>query len=254
MAERPGRVEGRVALVTGASRGFGRATALHLAREGAAVAVNYREDAAAAQAVLREVQGAGGHAMVVQADVSVKAEVERMVAQVVGRFGRVDILVNNAGITSRSPLEDLEEAEWDRTLAVNLKGVYLCSRAVLERMKAQGGGRIVNLSSGFGRFGRPGAGLAYAASKAGIIGFTRTMAKNYGPYGIAVNCVAPGPILTDMAKGLAPEAVEAMLAGIALPRQGTADDVAAAVLFLAGDEAGWITGVILDVNGGLTIA
>jgi 3-oxoacyl-[acyl-carrier protein] reductase len=254
MAERPGRVEGKVALVTGASRGFGRAIAIRLAREGAAVAVNYRQDSAAAEAVLREIEGAGGRAMAVQADVSVKAEVDRLVGQVVGRFGRVEILVNNAGIASRAPLEELEEAEWDRTLAVNLKSAYLCSRAVLAGMKAQGGGRIVNLSSGFGRFGRPGAGLAYAAAKAGIIGFTRTMAKNYGQYGIAVNCVAPGPILTDMAKGLGPEAVQAMLAGIALPRQGTADDVAAAVLFLAGDEAGWITGVILDVNGGLTIA
>ena len=249
-----GRIEGKVALVTGGSRGFGCAIAFRLAREGAAVAVNYREDAAAAAAVVRGIEDAGGRAMVVQADVSVKAEVDRMVAQVAGRFGRVDILVNNAGITSRAPLEDLEEEEWDRTLAVNLKGAYLCSRAVLAGMKAQGGGRIVNLSSGFGRFGRPGAGLAYAASKAGIIGFTRTMAKNYGQFGIAVNCVAPGPILTDMAKGMAPEAVRAMLEGIALPRQGTADDVAAAVLFLAGDEAGWITGVILDVNGGLTIA
>ena len=216
--------------------------------------MNHWEDAAAAKAVLEGIEKGSGRGMAVPADVSVKSDVERMVGQVLGRFGRLDILVNNAGSISTAPLEDLEETEWDRTLAVNLKGTYLCSRAVVAAMKAQGGGRIVNLSSGFGRFGRPGAGLAYSASKAGIIGFTRTMAKNYGQYGIAANCVAPGPILTDMARDLSPAAIKAMLAGIALPRQGTANDVAAAVLFLASDEAGWIAGVILDVNGGLTIA
>ncbi|HUB16579.1 MAG TPA: 3-oxoacyl-ACP reductase family protein [Acetobacteraceae bacterium] len=234
---------GRIALVTGGSRGIGRAVALALAEVGAAVAVNYRERAEAAQAVVDAISGTGRRAAAIGADVSDSAAVARMVGTVTARLGPVDVLVNNAGIALIRSVDELTEADFDTTIAVNLKSAFLCTQAVLPHMRAQRWGRIVNVSSGAAR-GAGGIGLHYNASKAGMEGLTRGYAARLVREGITVNAVAPSLIETDMMSARREEYEKR----IPLGRMGTAEEVAQAVLFVLGNP--YMTGQTVQLNGG----
>ncbi|NLE76595.1 MAG: 3-oxoacyl-ACP reductase FabG [Chloroflexi bacterium] len=249
--ERKGLLEGRVALVTGASRGIGRATALAMAREGAAVAVNAHRSAAEAEAVAGEIAAAGGRAMTALADVADPQAVQAMVARVQGELGPVDVLVNNAGASSDRSFEAISVAEWNRILEVNLGGVFHCCRAVLPGMKERRYGRIVCVSSLAGVRGALNDNAQYAASKAGVHGLVMTLARRMAPYGITVNAVAPGPIETEMfRRNVDEDDKRRRLAGIPVGRFGQPEDIAQAALFLASDWASYITGVVLPVGGG----
>jgi len=245
-------LDGKSALVTGASRGIGRAVALKLASEGAKVALNFAGNEAAAEAVKQEVEAAGGEAILVRGDVADEAAVQAMVQKTADAFGRIDILVNNAGITRDGLLARMKEEDWDAVLTTNLKGVFLTTKAVAKLMMKQRAGRIVNMASVVGRTGNAGQ-ANYAAAKAGVIGFTKTIAKELASRGVTANAVAPGFIATDMTAVLSDKAKEAALAGIPLGRMGTPEDVAAAVLFLVSDGASYITGQVLNVDGGMVM-
>jgi 3-oxoacyl-[acyl-carrier protein] reductase len=238
----------RVAIVTGGGRGIGRAIALRLAEAGADVVVN---DVEPVEAVIKEIKAMGRQALPVLADVSSAAEVEKMVAEAIAAYGRIDILVNNAGIARDQLLLRMTEEEWDSVLAVDLKSVFLCTRAVLKYMVKERRGRIISISSITGVVGNPGQ-ANYAAAKAGIIGFTRTVAKEVASRGITVNAIAPGFIDTEMTKHLKAEWREELKKRIPLGRFGSPGDVAEAVAFLASDAAGYITGQVLGVDGGMT--
>jgi 3-oxoacyl-[acyl-carrier protein] reductase len=233
----------RVALITGGSRGIGRAAAIALGREGLRVAVNYRNERKAAEEVRELIQKAGSHALLAQADVSIPAEVRKLVNSVENDFGPVEILVNNAGITRPQPLDQITEQDWDEILAVNLKSVFLVTQAVLPAMRQAGWGRIVNLSSVAAQTGGV-VGPHYAASKAGILGLTRSYANLLSHEGITVNSVAPALIETDMVHAL-PSASPAL---IPVGRYGTVEEVADVVLMLVRN--GYITGQTINVNGG----
>ncbi len=235
----------KIALVTGASRGIGRAIALALADAGAAVAVNYRERAADALAVVTDIQALGGRAIAVGADVSDSAAVANMVQRVAAELGPVDVLVNNAGIAIIRGIDDLTEAEFDTTIAVNLKSAFLCTKAVLPHMRARKWGRIVNISSGAAR-GAGGVGLHYNASKAGMEGLTRGYAARLVKDGVTVNAIAPSLIETDMVRS----GVASSPARIPMGRFGTADEVAQAVLMAIGN--GYMTGQTIQLNGGMS--
>jgi len=240
--------EGRVALVTGASRGIGRATARALAARGASVVASARGDHA--DAVAAEIQAAGGRAEARALDVTEPAAIEATVAEVLSRYGRLDVLVNNAGITRDQLLLRLKRDDWDAVLDTNLTAVAMLTRAVLKPMIKQRWGRIISLTSVVGQSGNAGQ-ANYAAAKAGLIGFTKAVALEVASRGITVNAVAPGIIDTDMTRVLSQGAQEVWADRIPLKRRGTPEDVAEAVVFLASDEASYITGHVLAVNGGM---
>lgn len=245
-------LDGRHALVTGASRGIGRAVALAFAAEGASVALNFAGNVAAAEAVRAEIESAGGKAILVPADVSDENAVEDMVKTVTEAFGSIDILVNNAGITRDGLLLRMKEEDWDAVLNTNLKGVFLCTKAVSKFMMKKRYGRIVNMASVVGVTGNASQ-ANYAAAKAGVIGFTKAMAKELASRGVTVNAIAPGFIRSDMTDVLPDKVKEAMLAEIPLGRAGEPADVAKAALFLASDQAAYITGQVLKVDGGMVM-
>jgi 3-oxoacyl-[acyl-carrier protein] reductase len=244
-------LRGKVALVTGASRGIGRACAIKLAARGAAVVVNYHKSAEAAAEVVAEIEQDGGVAVTVQGDVSRFETARGVVTATIEAYGRLDILVNNAGTTRDRLLASMTEEDFDVIIEQNLKSVFNCSRAALRQMMKQKYGRIVNVTSVAGVIGNAGQ-TNYSAAKAGIIGFTKAMAKEYGGRDIAVNAVAPGYVSTDLTETLPLPIKEVIVRATACGRMGTAEEVANAVVFLASDEASYITGQILAVDGGLT--
>ena len=247
-----GRLEGKTALVTGASRGIGRAIALQLAAEGAKVAINFAGNTAKAEEVKAAIESQGGEALLVQADVASAEAVDEMVKKVVDAWGKIDILVNNAGITRDGLLMRMKDADFDAVISTNLKGVYNCTKAVSKLMIKQRSGRIVNMASIVGITGNAGQ-TNYAAAKAGIIGFSKSAAKEFAARGITVNVVAPGFIETDMTAVLSDNLKEAMLKDIPLGRIGKPEDIAQAVNFLVSDEAAYITGQVLRVDGGMSM-
>jgi 3-oxoacyl-[acyl-carrier protein] reductase len=242
-------VEGRVALVTGASQGIGRACALLLASSGAKVALAARNEEKLA-ATKAQIEAAGGQAETFKLDVANEDEVKATVKAVVAKFGRLDILVNNAGITRDQLLLRMKRADWDAVLATNLTGAYLCAQQAVGAMLKQRYGRIINMTSIFGEIGQAGQ-ANYSAAKAGLIGLTKAIAREVGSRSITCNAVAPGWIDTDMTKDLPQEMKDQVLKMVPLGRIGTDMDIAHAVRFLASEEAGYITGHVLDVNGGM---
>jgi 3-oxoacyl-[acyl-carrier protein] reductase len=243
-------LDGQIALVTGASRGIGRAVALALAEAGAEVVVNYSSSPDAADAVVSEIKGSGGQAYALQANVADEEAVNGLIKTVIERSGRIDVLVNNAGITRDGLLMRMKTEDWQSVINLNLSGVFLCTRAVARPMLKQKSGRIINITSVVGLMGNAGQSN-YAAAKAGVVGFTRSTAKEMASRGITVNAVAPGFIATDMTKDLDAEGI---LAAIPLGRFGTPEQVAGAVRFLASDPAAaYITGQVLQVDGGMVM-
>jgi len=243
-------LSGKVALVTGASRGIGRAIALALSAAGAKVAVNYRESEAAAHAVVQEIERGGGMALTWRADVGAVAQVEAMVEGVTSRFGPMDILVNNAGVIRDNLLLQMKEEDWKAVLHTNLWGVYHCCQAAVKGMLLKRWGRIINVSSVRAEIGGKGQSN-YAASKGAINAFTHSLAAELGPKGITVNAIAPGLIATDMSQGLLPLAEGFVRERIALRRPGKPEEVAAIAVFLASEAAGYITGQVITVDGGM---
>ena len=241
--------QGRIALVTGASQGIGRACALELARAGATVALAARNEAKLAETVA-EIEAAGGQATAFALDMASEESIKAVAKAVTERFGKVEILVNNAGITRDGLMMAMKRADWDDVLSTNLTGAFLLTQALVRPMLKNRWGRIINISSVVGRTGQAGQ-ANYAASKAGLIGLTRAMAREVASRGITVNAVAPGYIETAMTEVLDEKQRTAMLAGIPLGRAGTAAEIAQAVAFLASDAAAYITGHVLDVNGGM---
>jgi 3-oxoacyl-[acyl-carrier protein] reductase len=243
VADRRGR-----ALVTGASRGIGRAVALRLARDGFRVVVSART-AASAGPTVESIREAGGEAVPLGADLAVFAEAERLVEDAVKALGGLDLLVNNAGLTKDTLALRMSEADWDAVLDANLKGAFACAKAAIKAM-LRTGGRVVNVTSVVGAMGNPGQ-ANYVASKAGLVGLTKALAREYAARGVLVNAVAPGFVETDMTRGLPDKVKEDLLRQIPLGRFGQAEDVAGAVAFLAGPDAAYVTGQVIHVNGGM---
>jgi 3-oxoacyl-[acyl-carrier protein] reductase len=245
-------LSGKIALITGAGRGIGRATALKLGAAGAKIAVNYNASEAAAEEVVGAIASAGGEARAIKADVSQSAQVDKMVNALVKEWGKVDILVNNAGITRDNLMMRMSQDEWDAVIDTNLRSAYFTTRAVLRPMLRNRWGRIISLSSVVGLTGNAGQ-ANYAAAKAGIIGFTKSIAREVGGRNITANAIAPGFIQTDITAGL-PETLKAdMLKQIPADRYGEPEDVANAILFLASDLASYVNGQVLNVDGGMVM-
>ncbi|WP_413174314.1 3-oxoacyl-[acyl-carrier-protein] reductase [Anabaena azotica] len=243
-------LQDQVAIVTGASRGIGRAIALQLASQGAKVVVNYANSSTAADQVVAEIIAAGGEAIALQADVSQSDQVDTLIKTTLDKFNRIDILVNNAGITRDTLLLRMKLEEWQAVIDLNLTGVFLCTKAVSKIMLKQRSGRIINISSVAGQMGNPGQ-ANYSAAKAGVIGFTKTVAKELATRGITVNAVAPGFITTDMTSDIKAEGI---LQYIPLGRFGQPEDIAGMVRFLAADPAAaYITGQVFNVDGGMVM-
>ena len=245
-------LDGRVALVTGASRGIGEVIALRLGAAGAKVAVSYHTGADSSARVVDRIAASGGEALALGGDVAQEDQVGSIVRQVVQKWGKLDILVNNAGITRDKLLLRMTPQEWDDVINVNLRGAYLSTRAVLTHMIRQRHGRIVNMSSVVGLTGNPGQ-ANYAASKAGLIGFTKAMAREVASRNVTVNAVAPGYITTAMVEQLPEDARKAILVRIPMGRFGTPEDVAEVVTFLCTDGAGYVTGQVIGIDGGLAV-
>ena len=248
------RLEGKVSIVTGASRGIGRGIAIRLSQEGAKVVINHRGSAEGAEETARLIREAGGEALVVQADVSRMDEAQRLVQETINAFGQVDILVNNAGTTRDTLLMMMKEDQWDVVVDTNLKSVFTCCKAVARPMVKRKFGRIINISSVSGLAGQGGQ-TNYAASKAGVIAFSKSLAKELGSRNITVNVVAPGFVPTALTEGILAEGDNLQRAVEATPlgRLGTPEDVAGAVVFFASDDASFITGQVLSVDGGLVM-
>ncbi len=247
-----GKLDGKAALVTGASRGIGAEIAKQLAKEGARVAVNYSGSQSKAEEVVNDIIAAGGQAFAIQASVSDAENVTEMVKQTIEQFGSVDILVNNAGITRDNLLMRMKESEWDDVIDTNLKGVFLCIKAVTRQMMKQRSGKIINIASIVGVSGNAGQ-ANYVAAKAGVIGLTKTTAKELASRHINVNAIAPGFITTEMTDELSDDVKNQMLTQIPLSKLGNPQDVAKAVVFLASDDASYITGQTLHVDGGMVM-
>ena len=246
-----GALTDKVAIVTGSSRGIGKAAALALASEGAKVVINYARSSGAADEVVAEIIDGGGDAIALQADVSQADQVDAMVKATMDKFGRIDVLVNNAGITRDTLLLRMKPEDWQAVIDLNLTGVFLCTRAISKIMLKQRSGRIINISSVAGLMGNPGQ-ANYSAAKAGVIGFTKTIAKELAPRGVTANVVAPGFIATDMTEDL--KNTEDILKFIPLGRYGQPEEVAGLIRFLASDPAAaYITGQVMNVDGGMVM-
>ena len=248
-------LEDKSALITGGSRGIGKAIALRFAEEGCDVALNYvteasRDNAAEAEAVAEQIRALGRKCICVEADVTDFAAVQAMVAEAIEKLGGLDILVNNAGITRDKTLAKLDKPDWDAVISVNLTGAFHCARAVIEHMRERHSGRIISLSSVVGITGNIGQ-TNYAASKAGLIGLTKSLAREVARRGITVNAIAPGFIATEMTEAIPEDIMQQILESIPMDRLGAPEDIANAALFLASDQASYITGHVLSVNGGV---
>lgn len=243
-------LSGKTALVTGGSRGIGRGICTYLAQHGAAVAINYKESEKQALDLKKKIEDAGGKAITIQADVRKPEECERMVATTIGELGRLDVLVNNAGFNRDTLLLRMSLEDWDEVMELNLRAVFLCTKAAVRPMIKQRWGRIINIGSVSGLAGNAGQ-ANYAAAKSGLIGFTRAVARELGSRNITANLIAPGLVITELTKDIRPEIVAGVKQRLIIDRMGTVEDVAACVLFFASEESGYITGQVLSVDGGL---
>jgi 3-oxoacyl-[acyl-carrier protein] reductase len=245
-------LQGRVAIVTGASRGIGRAIALELGKQGASVVVNYNSSPSAAEEVVAEIDAAGSQAIAVQANVSEAEQVEALFKAATEKFGKVDILVNNAGVTRDGLIIRMSVEDFDTVIDTNLKSAWLCCKAAIGVMMRKRYGRIINISSVSGVVGQAGQ-TNYSASKAGLLGLTKSLAREYANRGITVNAVAPGFVLTDLTKDLPEDLVKNLNAVIPVGRWGKVEEIAHATAFLAADEASYITGQVINVDGGMAM-